>query len=375
MQHGLSRLVPEALELQAPPVFVTGVRVAGAVHPISDTGETDLRLPDLGPGQNHLEIDFSGFQFAPGEALLYQYGMEGDVPEWGPPVAGRTVNYAGLRPRHYRFHVRAVSSAGVASPQPAVVSFVILPHFWQRWWFLLLVAGASASLVYAAYRYRLGQMLKLERVRMRIATDLHDDIGASLSHIAVLSEVAGSEVSRLELGSDGQRLHAPLARIGSVSRELIDSMSDIVWATSPRKDRLSNLAQRMREFAGEVLGNRGIEFLLHADGIDQEMKLDPDVRREVFLIFKESVNNIVRHAMATRVTCRLAMERGKLALLVSDNGRGFSADADGRPPVIHGGGHGLASMRRRAESLGGTIEIATQNGQGVTIVARVPSPK
>src|SRR5262249_8671572 len=145
---------------------------------------------------------------------------------------------------------------------------------------------AAILAIYGVHEFRVRELLAVEKIRLRIATDLHDDIGASLSHIAVLSEVASSEVARLGPASNGRRLDEPLARIGSVSRELIDSMSDIVWAISPRKDRLRSLTQRMREFAGEVLGSRSMEFNLRAAGIDQERKLDPEVRRQVFLIFK-----------------------------------------------------------------------------------------
>jgi signal transduction histidine kinase len=192
-----------------------------------------------------------------------------------------------------------------------------------------------------------------------------------LSHIAVLSEVVTSEVGRLGVDSDGQRLHEPLSRIGSVSRELIDSMSDIVWAISPRKDRLRSLTQRMREFAGELLGARGIEFQLQAAGIDEELRLDPEVRRQVYLIFKECVNNIARHSGSTRVGCDFRMEKGELVLLLSDNGRGFDAAANGGRSEGHGG-HGLLSMERRAKALGGRIEVAGTRDHGATVMLRVP---
>jgi signal transduction histidine kinase len=214
------------------------------------------------------------------------------------------------------------------------------------------------------------RLLELERVRMRIATDLHDDIGASLSHISVLSEIATGEVNRLGLARNGQRLSEPLSRIASVSRELIDSMSDIVWAISPRKDHLRSLTQRMREFAGEVLLTRDIDldFRTQSAGISLETKLDPEVRRQVFLIFKECVNNIVRHSDPTRVVCDFRIEGGQLVLRLSDNGQGFRAAVDG----LDSEGHGLLSMRRRAGTLGGRLEVAAERNKGVTVVLQVP---
>jgi signal transduction histidine kinase len=156
---------------------------------VSGLGETQLRLPDLRTSQNQVEIEFGGLQFTAGETLRYQFGMEGGDPEWGPPGVGRSVNYAGLRPGRYHFRVRAINSDGVASAQPATVTFLILPPFWQRWSFMALLALGASGAIFALHRNRVARLLELERIRNRIATDLHDDIGASLSQIAVLSEV------------------------------------------------------------------------------------------------------------------------------------------------------------------------------------------
>ncbi len=367
-QQGLSRLISEPEQPRsAPPVFVTGLSVGGAAFPVSDWGETQIARLRLRAGQGPMRIEFAGVSMVPGDVLRYQDRL--GTGEWSLPSDQRAVTYANLAAGTYRFEVRAVNADGIATPRPATVEFVVLPRLWESWWFELLAVLATTGLVYWVYRIRVMRLVELERVRARIATDLHDDIGASLSHIAVLSEVAASEVARLGLAPDQQRLDEPLARIGSVSRELIDSMSDIVWAISPRKDRLQSLTQRMREFAGEILGSRSMEFDLRAAGIDQEMKLDPEVRRQVFLVFKECVNNIVRHSGSTRVLCDLQIVGRQLVLRLSDNGRGFGATGANGP---ENGGQGLASMRRRAEALGGSLAVATEPNQGVTVILRVP---
>jgi ligand-binding sensor domain-containing protein/two-component sensor histidine kinase len=362
MQHGLSRLVPDSkIVEEAPPVFVTGVWVTGSPYPVSDVGEIQMRLPDLRAGQNQLQIEFGGFQFAAGQSLLYQFGMEGENPEWGPPGAGRSVNYTGLRPGSYRFHVRAINSAGIVTPRPAVVSFVILPPFWQRSWFLLLITFAATSVIYAAFRYRLSQMLKLERVRTRIATDLHDDIGASLSQIAVLSEVARIDADQ------GGHVQEPLLRIAGISREIVDSMSEIVWAISPQHDRFSQLSQRMREFAEDVLVPRNISFRLETPPPGEDLKLDPDFRRQVFLIFKECIHNIARHSACTEASAELRIHKDELILRVGDNGMSLHAEA-----ARTNGGHGLASMQHRAEILRGTLDLHVGAGKGFTLILRAP---
>jgi signal transduction histidine kinase len=321
----------------------------------------------LDPSLNSVQIDFAGFNFGVGEALRYQYKLEGADRDWSQPTEQRTVNYATLSPGNYRFAVRAVNWQGIASQAPAEVELRVLAPVWQRSWFVALLGFLAAVVIYGLHHVRVARLFELERIRGRIATDLHDDVGASLSQIAVLSDVATSEVSRLGLVPDAQRLYEPLARIGAVSRELIDSMSDLVWAISPRKDRLGNLTQRMREFGSEVFGSRSIDFYLDAATVEHELKLDPDVRRQVFLIFKESVHNIVRHADATHVRCELRMEGRQLVLRLSDDGRGFDALT---AHLRQTEGHGVLNMRRRAEALGGTLDIDGAPDRGVTVVLK-----
>jgi ligand-binding sensor domain-containing protein/signal transduction histidine kinase len=368
-RDGVSRFIPEPeTPPSPPPVFITGLAVQGISQPISDLGATAIPDIRLHSDQRLIRVDFVGLSFAPGESLRYQYRLAGVDSGWSPPADQRTVTYANLSPGGYRFEVRAVNADGILSPQPAVMSLTILPPLWQRWWFELFVVLSAAAAAYGVHRYRVAQLLAFERMRTRIATDLHDDVGASLSHIAVLSELASSEAERLGPGFSVQLLREPLARITSVSGELIDSLSDIVWAISPRKDGARNLSQRMREFAEGVLVPRNVEFHLEAPGIGADLKLSPDVRRQVFLIFKECVNNIVRHSGSSRVECDLRMEAGELVLHLRDNGKGFDA-ANGSS----GEGHGLFSIRRRAEEIGGKLELVAEPEQGARVVLRVPT--
>jgi signal transduction histidine kinase len=178
----------------------------------------------LKPNQNQLHIEFVAPNFASSEALNYQYILEGADREWIMASEQRSVNYANIAPGSYRFLVRARNSAGVASA-PALVTFQVLPPVWRRWGFQLLIATAIMTAAYAIHRWRLVRLLEVERVRARIATDLHDDIGASLSQIAILTEVAG--------GDDAKTNAEPLARIGSIAREVVESMSDIVLGREP----------------------------------------------------------------------------------------------------------------------------------------------
>jgi signal transduction histidine kinase/ligand-binding sensor domain-containing protein len=366
--QGISRLIPSAEPAPPPAVaLVTGISIMGERVRVSELGETFFGDLELAPQGNQMDIDFLAPNFRAGTAVRYQYRFDGANRAWSAPSSSRTIRLASLAPGSYRLLVRAITSNSVISPQPAMVAFRVLAPVWRRWWFIALASAAFGLALYGLHLYRLRHILAVERIRTRIAADLHDDIGASLSHISVLGELARSEVARLTPGADMQPVGEPLARISSVSGELIDSLSDIVWAINPRKDGLSDLSQRMREFAEGVLAPRDIEFRLFAEGIDQDRTLGIDTRRNLFLIFKECVNNIVRHSGATRVDCDLRTERGNLILALRDNGKGFDA-ANG----FNGKGNGLASMRRRAKEMGGELEIVSSDGRGVVVTIRIP---
>ena len=359
--QGLSRFCPEPPRASAapPPILLTAVRVAGTTQNISANGETDLRLPDLTPGGNQLQIDFVGLSFASGESLRYQFRLDGADKDWSAPTAQRTVNYANLAPGRYRFLVRALTSEGGVSPTPATVIFTVRPPFWQRWWFLALGVLTFVGLGYLIYRYRVARLLEVAEMRTRIATDLHDDIGANLTRIAILSEVA-----RQQRGKDDET-DSPLSSIASISRDSVASMSDIVWAINPKRDSLQDLVRRMRRHAEEIFTTRQIRLEFRAPGDDDHLKLGVDVRRDLFLIFKEAVNNVARHSRCSRVEIDFRAEGSELLLQISDNGVGFD-------PLIESEGQGLTSMRRRASVRGGSLEIKSRSGSGTTTTCRVP---
>jgi signal transduction histidine kinase len=250
--------------------------------------------------------------------------------------------------------------SGATSATPASVSFRILPPVWQRWWFVAAPLALVVGLAVLFYRYRVAQLVAIERVRTRIAIDLHDDIGASLSQIAILSELARGEAdTRLETATT-------LDRIATISRELVESIGDIVWGINPKRDRVGDLLQRMRHFASDTFTGKNVDFTFRAPDAGRDLPLAADVRREVLLIFKEAVNNIARHANCHHAEIEVRIERDRLVLEVADDGQGLSS------PGGREDGHGLGSMRERATRLNGCLDIATSPGHGTRIVLRVP---
>jgi signal transduction histidine kinase len=240
------------------------------------------------------------------------------------------------------------------------MAFRVRPHFYQTAWFYALSVTALALMGYAGHRYRMRRLLEIVRVRMRIASDLHDDIGSTLSQIAILSEVA-----RAQAAPGAEKAAEPIARIGALSRESLDSMADIVWAIDPQKDRLTHLSQRMRRLAADLAGASGIRFRFETVGDETDRPLGADLRREVFLVFKESLNNAVRHSRCTEVAIELRLESSRLVLTVADDGEGFDAGGERE-------GQGLRSMRRRAGSLGGTLGVVSREGGGTKVTLTVP---
>ena len=365
--QGLSKLVP-TLDgpSDAPPILIQQLRVAGNDLPISDLGVTQLGNLELDANKNQVEIKFVSLGFRSGDILRYQFMLEGADRDWSAPANQRYVNYANLKPGSYRFRVRAVNADGVMSSEPASVAFTIVPPVWQRWWFISLVIVALAAVTHRIYRYHARRLIELERVRTRIATDLHDDIGASLSKIAILSDVAGQELSTMR----DSPVAAPLAQIADTSRDCVDAMSDIVWAVNPQRDHLSDLTQRMRRFAEDLLDARDIDFTIRSSLDDKDVALGADLRREVYLIFKECINNLVKHSDCSEAIVVFSVSGPWLLVSISDNGKGFEPASNGSSPGM--GGHGLASMRRRAHALGGSLQIDSGISRGTNVTLRVP---
>jgi ligand-binding sensor domain-containing protein len=182
-QQGLSRWLPEPDTIKkVPPVLLTGLRIAGTPRRLSDLGESTIPALELDSDENHMQVDFVGLDFAPGETLHYQCMLAAADRDWSTPTDQRTVNYANLKPGSYQFRVRAVNTQDEVSARPAEFDFTIRWPVWQRWWFFALMGLATASIVYALHRNRVMRLLELERVRLRIATDLHDDRRQPVAH-------------------------------------------------------------------------------------------------------------------------------------------------------------------------------------------------
>ncbi|HZM90697.1 MAG TPA: two-component regulator propeller domain-containing protein [Blastocatellia bacterium] len=361
-EGGISRFDPRKEKAATPPaaVYFTRLQVAGEEVRLAETEAEIIAPRELAATKNNLTIAFVAPNYQDVSQLLYQYKLEGVEEEWRAPTQERSVTFGSLAAGKYRFLVRAVGENGIISPQPAVFEFRILPPIYLRWWFIAASLLAAGLAIYSLYRARVARLLEMERTRTRIATDLHDDIGANLTRIALLSEVANQQP-----GND--KIKTLLPSIADIARESVASMNDIVWAISPEHDSLVELTRRMRRHAEEVFALRDIDLDFTGPTTDSDLKLSVGARRDLLLIFKEAVNNAARHSLCTKIEIEFRCDHWGLYLKVKDDGQGFN------PAVVDSSGHGLRSMQRRAAALGGILTI--QSIGGTTVEFALPLPK
>lgn len=339
-------------------MYVSGVSVAGSATAVPTLGAPEVTGLSLAPDQHDVAIDFFALGRGARGNVRYQYRLEESAETW-IDVPERSIHFGALAPGGYRVEIRALVGDRVAVTQPAIVTFDVAAPFYLRWWFLSLTAVVIGAAAAGVYRVRVRRVVEIERMRTRIATDLHDDIGANLTQISILSELARQQ------GADPSGAAPALDRIATVARDSVDSMSDIVWAISARHDRLEDLASRIRRTAADVVEPRGIRLEFQAPDKLASVHLAAEFKRQVFLVAKEAVNNAARHARCTVVRVELKVVRGQLTLTVADNGRGLPAERSAM-------GHGLESMQLRAKAVSGTIAITSAPNEGTQIVLTAP---
>ena len=358
-QSGLARMVPETREESAPPSpLIQSVRIAGDAYPLSDLGVASIGGISLEANENNVEIQYASISQRPGDTILYQVRL-GRNEEWSAPMSRRVIHYGRLAPGAYTFEARAINASGLTSARSATVQFAIAPPIWHQTWFLSLAALLVISIFYWAHRYRLWHAVKLERIRARLAMDLHDELGSGLAEMAISSELAKRAA--------GPSVGYLLDHIAERCRELRGLMADIVWAVDPRHDKVADLIGRIRQSAYALLETCDcrVEFLVSDQAAAASLMLEPDRKRHILLVVREALTNVVRHAAATEVRVEMHVELNSLHLRISDNGRGF--DTSGRSD-----GRGLPNLGRRSLELKATIQIDSTVGQGTTIDLHVP---
>ncbi|MBC8095663.1 MAG: ATP-binding protein [Akkermansiaceae bacterium] len=362
--------------LLPPPVIIERVLVDDVITP---WGKGTIDPVRLSPGRHRLEIQFTGLSFAAPEKVKFKCRLEGLNSEWIDSGTRRSAHYSYIPPGDYTFQVIACNNDGVWNQRGASLSLKVMPYFWQTLWFRTLagatLVGFGGLLVWWDSRRRtrrkfeqLERQKALEQERSRIAKDIHDDLGASLTRISMLSQSARGDVG------NPPATDACLRQIYSTTGELTNAMAEIVWAVNPQHDTLDSLASYIQKFAHDFLKAANIRCRL-------DMPLDPplwhlraEVRHNVFLAFKEAVNNAVKHAGASEIRISLKVERAAFVLGVEDNGHGFEPGTKepGGSPGTHSFSSGLSNFQRRLHEIGGTCEISSAPGKGTKVQFFVP---
>lgn len=371
-------------ELESPPRPDSSIGQNASFEPESGSHGRDgakpnshhvLRFP---PGRQHFAFYYTALSFLAPDKVRFKHKLEGFENEWSAPGTERVVPYGYLPPGNYTFRVIACNNDEVWNERGASLSFTTLPYFWQTWWFetLALVLGAAGVGLTAIWimrqrvRRKLEQLERqraLERERARIARDIHDDLGASLTRISMLSQSVRAEVENQPAAAED------LDQIYGTARELTRAMDEIVWAVNPKHDTLDSLVTYLGRFAQNFLSAAGIRCRLDVPVHLPSLALTAEVRHNVFLAFKEALHNTVKHAQATEVRISLQLLSQGFALVVADNGRGFEWQAmksRTNGPGDHlrlAGGNGLANMQKRLEEIEGCCEWETAPGEGTRV--------
>jgi len=364
-QKGFNVFYPEEIleNPHAPPVVLTDFQIfnqsvkpgenSPLVSTIFQTNEIFLHYD-----QSVFSIEFAALDYSAPLKNQFAYKMEGVDPEWVYTNSRRRfASYTQLSSGQYVFKVKASNNDGVWNEEGVSLRINILPPWWQTWWFrsialIILLAG-----IYGFYRVHLNRILQMERMRVRIASDLHDDIGASLTRIAVHSEI-------IQNSEDPPSIRKSSGRIGVMSREIITTLSDIVWSIDARNDTVGDLIDRMRDFLDTVFPSGSIKIDFQTQSMHFDQKIAQELRQNIYLIFKEAVNNAARHSGGSEISIKLINGSGSFLMEIADNGSGFKAKNGAS------GHHGLENMRMRADRIGGTLIIETENGTHIVFKAR-----
>ena len=306
--------------------------------------------------RNSIGFVFAASSFFNEKNNRYKYMLEGYDKQWSDAVNTNAVNYASLPPGMYTFKVIAESAKGIWSSQPASFSFQIILPFYRRPWFIFACFLFAGAIFYLLRFARLKQQYEVEKVRLRIARDLHDDIGSALGSINLMSETANR---RLTKSIAAPEVTEVFNKIGHSAQTTLESMDDIVWSINPDKDKVGDLLVRMREFAIPLLEAREIKFEFKVNAADYR-KLPMNLRKNIFLIFKEAIFNIIKHAGSTQVEIITEIKNSQFFLCVKDNGKGFD-------PFQASTRNGLKNMQKRADLVDGKLLIQSLPALGTSI--------
>lgn len=311
---------------------------------------------ELNYRENVFTIYFSSLDFSAPGKNLYSHKIEGFNEEYSIPTTNRFVTYTNLNPGEYVLTVKGSNNNSIWNESGVSLVIIINPPFWLTWWFFMIAASLIVFILYSVYKYRINRILELERLRVKIASDLHDEVGSTLTKVSMRAQM-------LEMQINGEKESKNLKRISEQAREAVSTMQDIVWAIDARNDDFDNLINKMKDTAYSILAEKNIKVNFSISGIDSDEKLNLEIRQNLYLILKESVHNIMKHSNATEVDISLVSTKESLSMIISDNGKTFDQSE-------YHTGQGLRNIEMRAKKINAEWEFKHDNG--FTVIVKTP---
>jgi len=308
----------------------------------------------ISAGRHYFEFKFTALSLVAPDKVQFRWRLRGAERDWVDGGPGHSASYSYLPPGSYQFVVQACNNDGVWNETGARLAFSVQPYFWQTWWFRILLGLVAGLLLFVLYSLRIARLRGLERLRLRIARDLHDDIGSNLGSIALLAQV----MEKHPAPEDARQIR-------SIVGQTVDTLRDIVWFIDPKHERLSDLVARMAETAKAMLVD--IPHTFQPSGDFAASALPLDFRRNIMPIFKETLHNTIKHSHATQVTIKVNRAKDRFQITIQDNGTGFDPD-------VRSAGNGLKNIRRRALEMRAQLEIRRPAAGGTCLQLTVPIP-
>lgn len=350
--NGVNSFYPDSINFisYVPDIVISSVKVLNNLW----RGERNKMV--LSHTENFFSFEFASLDYSNPDDCRYAYMLEGFDNDWQyTDSKQRIATYTNITPGEYTFKVIGSNSDGVWNYEGANIKLTILPPFWLTWWFIASMILILLSVIYFISTVRIRNLLAIEKLKMKLAADLHDNIGSGLTEISILSELTSREMHNGS-GNGTQNLKS----ISETSRKLVDNMSDIVWVVNPSKDSLHDLILRLKDSYSEVLTYMGISLKTTNLHKLENVKLPMEYRQNLFLIFKEGINNSLKHSKCTNIYLNINIRGEILEMVLKDNGTGINSTTKEM-------GNGLKNMEERARIIGGKLKLKSPAGDGTTI--------
>ncbi|WP_394749014.1 ligand-binding sensor domain-containing protein [Spongiimicrobium salis] len=345
---------------KVPPVYLTSVRVImpDSVFSPPINKKQQIKLPWY---QNILEFSYVTLNYTNPAQNQYKYQLKNYDPDWREDTGNRQARYVQVPPGSYDFYLQAANNDGLWNPEMVHLSIEITPPFWETYWFRGLVFLLIVLFLWLAYRYRVKKLLEVERIKLRIAGDLHDEIGSGLSSIALTGDMVQRQLNK------GNAKPELVSRITKNARTLASLLDAIVWLIDPHKQSLEDLVSKSKAVAQELLPGVTLHFKEDLGAQYPKRDFSPEQKRNLFLFIKESIHNAAKHAQATEVSIDFIGDHKQFVYQIKDNGKGFD-------PAVKKQGHGVSSMKKRAEDLKAVLRMDSGIDQGTLIRLSVKLP-